>query len=380
MSRAFTILLALLIASFFVVPQQHQRNWLLYLAAAAAHAFLFDGRTLRTAFAGKAGWTVPLLLAMPLLSLTWSGPVAGENAADLLLAAYCILLIYIGVVHLTRCAPQALERFQQTLLLGANLGAILSIGHWAANYDPHFPRLAGWLGLDNPVHASILLLAATLPVCTGIARGRLQLRWGWACAAPIAFVVLAGPRTALAAYIIVVAVIFGPTLRPRFMLTGTVALGIVVAAALIGSEALQSIWLDRGLSYRPAIWSQTFSAFASCNPLIGCGIAAPLEVEYLPETVTDRAHSLYVAAIYHQGFLGAAVFFGAMAWLLYCARGRRRDWAIVLVYVLLASSTSGDHLLVRTTLFWCYFWLPVMVLAASTTALSERENSQATAA
>ena len=152
------------------------------------------------------------------------------------------------------------------------------------------------------------------------------------------------------------------------------------AAALIGSDALQSIWLDRGLSYRPAIWSQTFSAFASCNPLIGCGIAAPLEVEYLPETVTDRAHSLYVAAIYHQGFLGAAVFFGAMAWLLYCARGRRRDWAIVLVYVLLASTTSGDHLLVRTTLFWCYFWLPVMVLAASTTALSERENSQATAA
>ena len=374
------MLLALLIACFFVVPEQHQRNWLLYLAAAAAHGFLFDWRTARTAFAGRAGWTVPLLLAVPLLSLTWSGPVAGESAADLLLAAYCILLIYLGVAHLTRQAPQALERLQQTLLLGANLGALLSIGHWWATWNPEWPRLAGWLGLDNPVHASILLLAATLPVCTGIARGRLQLRWGWACAAPIAFVVLAGPRTALAAYIIVVAVIFGPRMRPRTLLAGAVALGVVGAAALIGSDALQSIWLDRGLSYRPAIWSQTFSAFASCNPLIGCGIAAPLEVEYLPETVTDRAHSLYVAAIYHQGFLGAAVFLGAMAWLLYCARGRRRAWAIVLVYVLLASTTSGDHLLVRTTLFWCYFWLPVMVLAASTTALSERENSQATPA
>ena len=84
MPRAFTILLALLIAGFFLVGEQHQRNWLLYLAAAAAHVFLFDRQTVRAAFAGKAGWTIPLLLAMPLLSLAWSGPVAGESAADLL--------------------------------------------------------------------------------------------------------------------------------------------------------------------------------------------------------------------------------------------------------------------------------------------------------
>lgn len=427
MPRAFTILLALLIAGFFLVPEQHQRNWLLYLAAAAAHGFLLDWRTVRCAFAGKAGWTVPLLLAMPLLSLAWSGQVAGESAADLLLAAYCILMIYLGVAHLTRHAPQALERLQQTLLLGANLGALLSIGHWAATYDPQWPRLPGWLGLDNPVHASVLLLAATLPVCTGIARGGLRPRWAWACAAPVAFVLLAGPRTALVAYLVVVALIAGPRLRPRTMLACAAALGLVAVVALVASDALRTIWLDRGLSHRPAIWGQAWSAFLSCNPLIGCGIASPLAVEYLPGTVTDRAHSLYVAAVYHQGLLGAAVFLGTMGWLLHSVRGRvfaapadvarregeranvaatgaadaqpgrapaaaartgpstrwaalpgrRRDWAVVLVYVLLASTTSGDHVLVRTTLFWCYFWLPVMVLAASTTALSERESSPA---
>ena len=406
MSRAFTVLLALLIGGFFVVPGQQQRNWFLYLAAAAAHWFLFDRRTLRTAFAGRAGWTVPLLLAMPLLSLTWSGVVPGDYASDLLLAAYCILLIYLGIAHLTRYAPQALQQLQQILLLGANLGALLSLGHWAVTYDPHFPRLPGWLGLDNPVHASILLLAATLPVCTGIARGRLQLRWGWACAAPLAFILLAGPRAALAAWLIVVVVIFRPRLRVRTLVAGAVALGAGGAAALLGSDVLKAIWLDRGLSFRPEIWEQTWSALLSCNPLIGCGVAAPLEIEYRPGMVTDRAHGLYVAALYHQGVLGAAVFLATITWLLRSVRGgplaaragaarfegeraaaasvrrvaanrwdalpgRPGDWAVVLVYVLLATTTSGDHLLVRTTLFWCYFWLPVLVLAASATTLGE---------
>ena len=449
-SRAFNLLLVLLIASFFVLGEQHQRNWLLYLAAAAAHGFLWDRETVRYAFAGKAGWTVPLLLAMPVLSLAWSGPVARESAGDLLLAAYCVLLVYLGVAHLTRHAPQTLERFLQTLLLGANLGALLSLGYWAANWDPQWPRLSGWLGLDNPVHASVLLLAATLPVCTGIAGGRLRVRWAWACAAPIAFVLLAGPRTALVAYLVVVALVLRPRFRIRTLLAGALVLGLAGGAALAGSETLGAIWLDRGLSHRPEIWRQTWSAFLSCNPVIGCGIAAPLAVEYLPDAVTGRAHSLYVAAVYHQGFLGIAVFLAALAWLLHCVRdrarvdvlsstpaspsgpcghagrrldalatkvddgcgvaapadtaenktaraaakplrtvlpsgwaalpGQRGDWAIVLVYVLLASTTSGDHLLVRTTLFWCYFWLPVMVLAASTTALSEKGNSPATPA
>ena len=371
MSRAFTVVLALLVISFFVVPEQHQRNWLLYLAAAAAHGFLFDKQTVRSAFAQPVGWTVPLLLAMPALSLAWSGPVAGEHAKDLLLAAYCILIIYLGVAHLARRSPQSFELLQQILLLGANLGALLSLGHWAATDGAL--RLTGVLGLDNPVHASVLLLAATLPVHLGIAAGRLRRRWLWSCAAPLAFVLFAGSRTALAAYLVVVAVILGSRLRLRTLVASGLLLGLAGGAALLGSDALRAIWLDRGLSFRPEIWAQTFSAFAACNPLVGCGIGAPLKVEYLPGIVTDRAHSLYVAALYHQGLAGLAVLLGALGWLLY--RARRRDWAIMLAYALFASVTSGDHILVRATLFWCYFWLPVMVLAASAAGLTETENS-----
>ena len=394
-SRTFTVLLALLLVSFFFVPEQHQRNWVLYLAAATAHGFLFDSQSLRRVFSEPSGWAVPALIAMPVLSLAWSESVATESAADLLLAGYCIVTVYFGVAHLVRRDPQCLAAAARTLLVAANLGALVSLGHWVANYDASAPRLAGALGLDNPVHGSILLLATTLPVWTGVARHRLRYRWLCACFAPCAFALLAGPRTALVAYVVVVAFILG--LRPRTIVVASVLTGLVGAAALMGNEALEAIWLDRGLSFRPLIWGETWAAFLACNPLLGCGIATPFQIEYAPGIVTDRAHSLYVAVLYHQGVLGGLVFLAIMAWLLRGALSQttgaafapgstavrpladqRRDWALMLVYALLASTTSGDHILVRTTLFWCYFWVPVMVLAASAGgAVSETENSPA---
>ena len=363
----FGALLLVLVASFFFVPEQHQRNWFLYLAALCAHGFLFDRQTVRTAFAQPGGWAVFAMVAFPALSLAWSKSVDSDTAADLLLAAYCILLIYLGISHLVRQDPRAIARPAKTLLVCANLGALISIADWVANYDAAWPRLSGALGLDNPVHGAILLLTATLPVWRGVARGEVRARWLLTCLAPCLFALLAGPRTALAGYVLVVLFLLRARTRPETLVAGAVLLGLVGLAALFGNDVVKAIWLDRGLSYRPEIWGQTWSAFLACNPLLGCGIATPLTVEYLPGAVTDRAHSLYVAAVYHQGLLGLLVLLGALAWLLLRAprTPQSRDWPVMLVYALLASLTSGDHVLVRTTLFWCYFWLPILVLAAS---------------
>ena len=146
MPRAFALLLMLLLASFFFVPEQHQRNWLLYLAALAAHGFLLDRAVLRRAYAGRGGWAVAALLALPVLSLAWGDSQAFEDAADLLLAAYCILAIHLGVAGLAERRPQALDSLRDALLLAANLGALLCIGHWALNYEADAPRLTGGWG------------------------------------------------------------------------------------------------------------------------------------------------------------------------------------------------------------------------------------------
>ena len=201
---------------------------------------------------------------------------------------------------------------------------------------------------------------------------------------------------ALAAYAVIVLL----QLRVRPRLAAVVSVGALAGlagmAVLVGGEALGVIWLERGLSFRPTIWAETWAAYQACHPLIGCGIAAPLAIEYAPGAIADRAHSLYLAALYHQGLLGLAAMVAICGWLLHCgllklgsvgvstaqsragrprSGGGGRDWAWMLGYALLASATSGDHVLVRTTLFWCYFWLPMMVLAATASdAITEKES------
>ncbi len=373
MPRTFAAVLMLLLASFFFLPEQHQRNWLLYLAALAAHGFVLDRAALGRAYAGPGGWAVATLVALPALSLAWSDSTGVEETADLLLAAYCVLAVHLGIAGLMERRPQALNQLRHAWLLAANLGALLSIGHWAVNHDPAAPRLTGWLGLDNPVHASILLLAATLPIWDRITRRQLRLRWLMTCAAPCAFALFAGARMALVAYLVMVVLQVRVRLRLGILVFVVSLAGL---AALVGGDALSAIWIGRGLSFRPVIWAEAWSAYQACSPWVGCGIASPLEIEYAAGAITNRAHSLYLATLHHQGLIGLAALMAIGAWLLRCGLARTcgadvglgRDWAWVLAYVLLASATSGDHILVRTTLFWSYFWLPVMVLAATAKA------------
>ncbi len=367
--RLFGFLLWLLIASFFFVPEQHQRNWLLYLAAAAAHVYLLDWQVLARAF-GRGGWTVPALLAMPLLSLAWSAAISLEHVLDFMISGWCILAIHVGVTELVRQQPQTVEQVKQGLLLAANLGAVLAIGHWLSTMDPGYPRLMGWLGLDNPIHASILLLSTTLPVCNSVRQHRLPARWLLACAAPCAFAVLSSSRSALGAYLLVVLLALRPNLRVLCWLGGGALATLVGVAVLLGPDGFQVIWLDRGLSFRPIIWAEFWAAFGHCNPLVGCGATGNVEIELSNGEVAHTAHSLYLAILHHQGLLGLATFLAVVGWLLGSAYRQStptapaRDWVLMLAYALLASVTSGDQILVRTTLFWCYFWLPVMVLAA----------------
>ena len=367
--RTFVALLALLTASFFFVAEQHQRNWLLYAAAAAAHVFLLDRSTLAIAFGKPCGWVAPALLAMPVLSLAWGGPATLEPLADLALAAWCILALHTGVAHLVGNWPSAIGGLKWGLLLAANLGALLCIGHWLLTLNPTYPRMAGWLGLDNPVHAAILLLSATLPAWNGVGQGRLRHRWLLACALPCVFALLAGARTAAAAYLLIIVFLLQPGLRLTALAAGGALAGLGAAALVLGVDALVLIWLDRGLSFRWQIWAEGLARLTDCNALIGCGVGAPLRTELGEAPTAQGAHSLYLAMLHHQGAVGLALFLAALAWLLTRAnrlprKAPQRDWFLMLAYALLASLTSGDQILVRATLFWCYFWLPLMVLAA----------------
>lgn len=308
------------------------------------------------------------LILLPAASLLWSSGAAGDEPQDLLVAAYCLLLCYVGVAGTLARRPVLADGLAGLMLLGGNLAAVAAVVGWALADAGGPARLEGLWGIDNPVHASVLLLGSSLPVLALVLAGQRSRWWLVALVAPLGFVLLAGARTAAAAFLLV---ILAPAAvrRPRaavWVLVGALALA-AAGVLVLGTDAAVEIWLSRGLSYRDEVWAQVWAAYRQCPALLGCGIATPLTVE-LGGVSGERAHSIFFAALYHQGLLGLTVFLGALGWLLW--RGLRsgsaqaRGWAWMLGYVLLANVTSGDHVLVRATLFWPSFWIPVMLLAA----------------
>lgn len=372
LSTAFTLSFALLLLSFYFMPDQAGRNLLLYLTAAIAHGFAFRKASWQSSFGHPGGWLLLLLVIPPALSQLWSTGLTVDRAKDLTLAAYSIAAIYLGVATTLSQRPPLANILASLMLIAGSLAGAAAIGIWATDDSSvRTFRLEGVWGIDNPVHASVLLLAGTLPVLAQVLRGERSYFWLAGLVVPVCFVVLAGARAAGGAYLLVV---LGMVLVQRLRAASSVAIGLLVLAAVVvlvaGPEAVEKVWTSRGISFRDVVWEQVWEAFRGCNDLVGCGVGTRLSVEFGGVTGT-RAHSIYMAALYSQGWLGLFVFCAVLVSLLWRTAqsgpgmaGVLRGWGWMLGFVLLANVTSGHHVLVRGALFWPSFWIPVMVIAA----------------
>lgn len=378
-ARLFAAAFALLAASFYFVPSQSGRNLLLYLTAVLGHAALAERRALAVAFGNGYGAALLAAVAVPAAALGWSTAAPADAYKDLALGAYCIVAVYLGVAWCLDRRPALADALAGLLTAAASVAGLGAVAYWWVSAPaPGALRLEGLWGIDNPVHASVLLLGGTLPVLAQVLDRRRAPVWLAALVVPLCFVVLAGARTAAAAYLLVVTCMAGRR-RPRAApwIVAAALLTVLAAALVLGTDTLSEVWLDRGLSYRDVVWRQVWSAYRACSPAIGCGIATPLSVD-VGGVAGERAHSIFLAALYHQGVVGLGVFLASTGWLLYSALGPRsrdgsaREWGWMLVYVMLANVTSGDHILVRGALFWACFWIPMMVVAAT----AGRESSQ----
>ncbi len=370
-------LFALLVLSFYFFPDQAGRNLILYATALAAHAFLGDARLWKYAYGRPAGWAVLSLVLPPLLSLAWSSGAGPDALKRLSIAAYCLLLVYLGAARLLPRWRHLVDPLAVLMLMAGNVASLAAVVSWLIyGSSPGVIRLEGVWGLDNPVHGSILLLASTLVVLWQIVTGRRGLVWLGAMIVPLTYVMLAGSRMAMAAYLVVViAMVASQGRRAAGVVAGSILGVAAITVGLVGVDTAAEIWLARGISFRDVVWEQVWLAYRECNPLIGCGIGTPLDIGF-GGVASHRAHSIFLAALYHQGLLGLAIFAGALGWLVHRGfryGGRVQGWVWALGFVLLANLTSGHHVLVRASLFWPCFWIPVMILAATGTG-SSRAN------
>ncbi len=148
--------------------------------------------------------------------------------------------------------------------------------------------------------------------------------------------------------------------------------GWVVAALTLGGAALlllfnEALW-ERGLSWRPWIWSHVFERVSEA-PWLGHGVGDELLI-VIPQNGWEfyDPHNMHLSVLYFTGVIGAAL------WALLLAMAFRVLWLKrhtpegllffgLLVYGVVASSFDGGYLIARPRENWFTLWLPLALAA-----------------
>lgn len=145
------------------------------------------------------------------------------------------------------------------------------------------------------------------------------------------------------------------TMRKRYW---EVALSSAVATLLIATTGLSQVFLERGISYRSAIWEDALVRIGSeCSWLVGCGSGGT----HLFAGQFVNPHSGYVATLYRHGSLATLALICLM--MISFADGMRKKSP----YFLLSTVGWGGGIASSTGFIdspgpqWVYLWIPLFL-------------------
>lgn len=271
---------------------------------------------------------------------------------------------------------------EQLLLKALRIGAMLAALAALINLYFYFTspaageRLIGTGALRNPLLTShVLGFFCTYWIAAWLTRSE---RHDWLpimLALPLLAALLAtGSRTPLLAL----------TLTSLWMLliTGRRALYLVAALALAAGTCMvlaPELLLQRGLSFRPQLWSEAIRQ-ASEHLWIGHGFDSKFvfNIEGVGLTLSDP-HNVELAVLLELGLVGLSLWllmYGLI--LLRCLQQRHQGTfqlaSALVVYGLAAGLSEGSNFLSRPNESWFLIWIPLSLVAAL--SISQRLQSK----
>lgn len=311
-----------------------------------------------------------------LISFSWSD--TEQSFGTLFKRPLYILMLFAA------CALMALQtnaRLAQSTLLAAVLILPLtaySLVMFTANWTPG-ERLIGYGALDNPLLSSHL--------------------FGFFCAFWLALSMTLTPRQSWPA--LIAAGLMGLALLATGSRTPLVATALTCAWLIVACWSKRSIWLllsgilavlalvllypealsNRGLSYRPELWTKTLSKVAQ-QPWAGFGFGANLELflSGIPYSFREP-HNFALGVLYYTGIIGLALWLTMHGLaLLQCWKHRSNYLFIVcgalLVYGIGAGLTEGGGILPRPKEHWLVTWIPLTLIAALSIRTRKTQGAQ----
>lgn len=227
------------------------------------------------------------------------------------------------------------------------------------------PRIALWGHAENPNFAALMIISSLVFLWMFYLEERLAsvsetARWsGFVALAALclACAVVFQARSSLLGFGLFV---LGYAARGKYF--KPIALSAIAASVLLLLSGWGAALLERGLSFRPAIWEAVLRRLVdTCGVLTGCGKDDFL---FLGEFL--HPHSAYLSILYYGGLVGLALFAAmAAAFFVRSWRGHSRWLMVALVgWGGVVTTTSGVIASPRPV--WVFFWIPTLMALLET--------------
>lgn len=313
----------------------------------------------------------PLFLAsaafvfLGLVSLSWASH--HDSLSSLIKRPLQIILLFFAVYFLSVRVEQFRVVLKGAAILALPVAACLLVMFFL---DPVATRLSGVGILVNPLLVTHVFGFYAAYWMAGLLIDRSCS--GGAVVLPIlAMIILlgllfaTGSRTPLLA--LTGTVFWLAILKPCWRTTGAI-LAILVLAATIMIFAPDMI-LQRGVSYRPQIWSVALQKGLE-SIWFGHGYGTPLSIQLpdIPYPFSDP-HNRTLSVFYRLGLVGVCVWISMYFVAFFQSWRWRQDRSVVVfsamvAYGLLAGMTEGGGFLTRPNEHWFVIWIPLALLAA----------------
>lgn len=343
------------------------------IAAPALFALIVAPHSLRPILREPMVLVFLVFSAWLLLSLSWTQ--ADDGLGGLAKRPLYVFMMFAACA-LIACKDEQL--LLKTLRIGALLAALAAL----INLYFHFTtpsaggRLIGTGALRNPLLTShVLGFFCTYWIAAWLTRSE---RHDWLpilLALPLLAALLAtGSRTPLLALAL--------TSLWMLLITGRRALYLVAAlvlAAAISIVLMPEVLLQRGLSFRPQLWSEAIRQ-ASEHLWIGHGFDSKFvfNIEGVGLTLSDP-HNVELAVLLELGLVGLGLWllmYGLI--LLRCLQQRHQGKfqlaSALVVYGLSAGLSEGSNFFSRPNENWFLIWIPLSLVAAL--SISQRLQSK----
>lgn len=309
------------------------------------------------------------------LSLLWSD--TDNKFSSLVKRPLYVLMLFLGVGLLALKLPQRLS----TLLL---LAGIIAAGSGALSFAYFLystgdvglysadgvGRFSGYGALFNPLlTAHVYGFFAAFWLATWFTRVDAH---GNAALPVLLLLVLGvvllstGSRTPLLALSLTLIWLAATHASRRSLIAGACAIVLAAGLLLLFPDSL----LQRGLSYRPEIWSGALQ-LAADSPWFGHGFDHTLSIALQTKSLTfNDPHNIELAVLLSGGLTGLLMWISLYAiMLMFAWRNRHTPLVMIasalVVYGLGAGLTEGRGFLSRPNEHWFLIWIPISLLTAA---------------